>query len=90
MAMKHHYIPPTATKADVFMLIVRIFALGVIRGFAVGKNTHAEYLQEALEMMTEHGIAPKHLVAVSNALVEVLHLANAEYDLINQADERVN
>jgi hypothetical protein len=82
--------PNGASQADIFMLAMRVFLLGVIRGFAVGKNTHEEYLDEALQTLVKYGIAPIHLVNVSNAVVALLHVANAEYDAIEKQDECPN
>jgi hypothetical protein len=88
--MDNSHIPPTATRADVFMLIVRVMVLGTIKGFVLGRNTHREFLDEALESCARHGIAPIHLVNVSNVLVALLHTANAEYDAIDNQSERLN
>lgn len=85
-----HAFPPNATRADIFMLAMRVFTLGVIRGFAVGKNTHEEYLEEALATLMKYGIAPIHLVNVSEALVALLRVANDEYDAIDKNSDCPN
>lgn len=80
----------TATRADVFMYIVRVFLLRVAKSFALGKNTYEQHLDSALEAFAEHGIAPIHLARVSNALVYLLNVINAEYDDIDNKSKPVN
>lgn len=79
-----------ASRADIFMLIVRLFVLSVARGFAQGKNNHEEELDTALNAIARYGIAPIHLVNVSQSLVALLKVINAEYDAIDEENARLN
>lgn len=89
MSVKHNF-PPSASRADVFMYIMRVFLLNVVKGFALGKNNYDQWVDAAFQALSEHGIAPIHLARVANAYVALLNVINAEYDEIEKKGECPN
>lgn len=83
-------IPPSASRADVFMYIIRVFLLNVVKNFALGRNNYDQSVDATFQVFSEHGIAPIHLARVANAYVALLNVINAEYDEIDNKNECPN